>query len=450
MLRAAAAGLLLLVPVFWAGRPQAVDLPSHTYNLWLAQLVRSGQAPGVSIEPIWINTLADRLMDLLVAFLPLSAAELCLWSVAVLTLGAGSMLWIRAMAGAFPWALLPFLAVFVHGSLTQGGFTGFLLSVGLGAAAGAAPWWAAIVLALLGILSNPMGAGMMLALTVYIRLARRWESKWLFVAALALIALVAAGLRWFLPYIGGFHPLTPLGLALVTPYRIAYLAPACLMGGALGALLWRIDRQAWRTPLAQALFLAIFACLVMPNGVRFPGHEAPFTFVSLRISLAVVLAALALLASRPLAARPAIAGGVAVAGVYFALLFQDHRAFRRLDGELARAVAALPPGTRAALVHRADGYLLDPLAHALDRACLGHCFSYFNYEPASHHFRIRAKAGNRVVEPDRRRIQAFEIGELPLRDADLPLTLVTWDQGRWTVREALPGEVLRRTPIPIH
>ena len=35
--------------------------------------------------------------------------------------------------------------------------------------------------------------------------------------------------------------------------------------------------------------------------------------------------------------------------------------------------------------------------HSIDRACIGHCFSFANYEASSLQFRVRALAGNSIV-----------------------------------------------------
>jgi len=37
--------LLLLIPCFWQRHIEAVDLPSHLYNAWLAILIGEGKAP---------------------------------------------------------------------------------------------------------------------------------------------------------------------------------------------------------------------------------------------------------------------------------------------------------------------------------------------------------------------------------------------------------------------
>jgi hypothetical protein len=37
------------------------------------------------------------------------------------------------------------------------------------------------------------------------------------------------------------------------------------------------------------------------------------------------------------------------------------------------------------------------IGHAVERACIGHCFSYANYEPASGQFRVRVRKGSPVA-----------------------------------------------------
>ncbi len=48
---------LVLLPCFWHKSIEAGDLPSHTYNAWLSQLIAHGQAPGLYIESRWNNVL---------------------------------------------------------------------------------------------------------------------------------------------------------------------------------------------------------------------------------------------------------------------------------------------------------------------------------------------------------------------------------------------------------
>jgi hypothetical protein len=51
--------VFVLLPCFWHESIEAGDLPSHTYNAWLAQLIARGQAPGLYMQSRWDNILAD-------------------------------------------------------------------------------------------------------------------------------------------------------------------------------------------------------------------------------------------------------------------------------------------------------------------------------------------------------------------------------------------------------
>jgi hypothetical protein len=67
-----------------------------------------------------------------------------------------------------------------------------------------------------------------------------------------------------------------------------------------------------------------------------------------------------------------------------------------MEEQVERSVAALPAG------HRMVGEIGDMsrvvIEHIVDRACIGQCFSYENYEPATAAFRVRAMPGNSIVK----------------------------------------------------
>jgi hypothetical protein len=65
----------------------------------------------------------------------------------------------------------------------------------------------------------------------------------------------------------------------------------------------------------------------------------------------------------------------------------------------------------------------------IDRACLGRCYSYANYEPSTAQFRIRAVAENPIVvstDGDSLRLQN---GSYVVKQRDLPLYQMDLDQG---------------------
>jgi len=460
--RVGVGALLVVAPVFWVGPVQSMDVPSHTYNAWLAQLIRQGGLPGLWIEPMWTNSMFDRLLDVLLNWFSFATAEQAAMGVTVLVLAAGLSLWIRAAAGRFPWELSPLLLAAVHGTVTQAGFCNFMLSLGFGGAAGAAllaggrRGWLAAPAGLIGLVANPAGAAMMLALSVYLAVARRvpgrWRGVW-FAAGVLSVTGLAAAVRTMLPVWPGSHFLAALGAATLTPYRIAYLLAAAIYLAAViylaAAASRREGRAVWTNPLVHALAIAALACMVLPSGVLFPGQAAYFAYIGVRIGLAVMVVTLAWLGAHSLPRRGAWVASGMTAAVYFGLLFTDHLAFRGLDQSLRRLALSVPAGARVVAPLAAEGYLLEPILHAVDRACTGHCSSFFNYEPSSGVFRVRSSPDNGFVEGQRSRILDFENHETVVRADDLPLHLIVVEDGRPRVREAKEGEVLRRARVPL-
>jgi hypothetical protein len=62
--------------------------------------------------------------------------------------------------------------------------------------------------------------------------------------------------------------------------------------------------------------------------------------------------------------------------------------------------------------------------HIVDRACIDHCFSYEDYEPASRQFRIRASANNAIVTNSADDSSLMETGRYVVRPQDLPMAEV--------------------------
>ena len=58
--------------------------------------------------------------------------------------------------------------------------------------------------------------------------------------------------------------------------------------------------------------------------------------------------------------------------------------------------------------------------HIADRACIGHCFSYGNYEPASAQFRVRATPRNLYAMSSFDDTVNMEDGSYEMQPADLP------------------------------
>ena len=87
---------------------------------------------------------------------------------------------------------------------------------------------------------------------------------------------------------------------------------------------------------------------------------------------------------------------VLFAALFFVFLYADERALNRVEDRIQAAVAHVPSASRVILPFVGSSGI-HPLAQAIDRACIGHCYSYANYEPSTDQFRVRCSAANSVV-----------------------------------------------------
>jgi hypothetical protein len=62
--------------------------------------------------------------------------------------------------------------------------------------------------------------------------------------------------------------------------------------------------------------------------------------------------------------------------------------------------------------------------HMVDRACIGRCFAYSNYESASGQFRMRVRPGSPLATDSTESSQAMEDGKYVVRPQDLPMTQI--------------------------
>jgi len=91
------------------------------------------------------------------------------------------------------------------------------------------------------------------------------------------------------------------------------------------------------------------------------------------------------------------------------------------EARIGEVVRTLPPNQRVM------GTILPPpdsrvmIQHILDRACIGHCFDYGNYEPSAQVFRVRATDGNPYVLNNYDEATSMEDGEYEVQPEDLPL-----------------------------
>jgi hypothetical protein len=99
--------------------------------------------------------------------------------------------------------------------------------------------------------------------------------------------------------------------------------------------------------------------------------------------------------------RPRIwhfAGFAAAAVVFFGFLYSDTGWLNLLESSAEANVAQLPYGTRVVptIVPPPD-WRTQFIGHLADRACIGHCFNYSNYEAPTGQFRIRISSNGSPV-----------------------------------------------------
>ncbi len=443
-LRIGVISALLLIPCFWHHEIEADDLGSHLYNAWLVQLIHRGELPGLWIAHPWTNVLFDYTLSGFGAIFGLHAGEKIAVSVAVLVFFWGAFAMIAAATWRAPWLVAPCAALAAYGWTFEMGFFNYYLSLGL-AFFGVAIFWrgarwdrlALAAIAPLALLANPLGVMWLAAACAYIWLAESTE-RWLH----ALWFALAAGALFTVPrFLGAFYDIDPAtkpfyffnGADQAVLFGMRYrIVEYGLIAFALIAITvdWALRRrergtwiqQAWAHYAipAQLYALAIFSAWIMPGAVQVHAEAASASLLTERFTtVSAVLACCLLGAMRP--RKWHLAATVAIAALFFAFLWQDTGRINRMESQIVQLVDKLPPGQRV------TGSILEPdptrvlIQHILDRACIGRCFSYGNYEPGSLDFRVRARLGNPYVLADYDEATSTEGGDYVVRQRDLPV-----------------------------
>lgn len=430
---------LALTPCFWHREIVADDLGSHLYNAWLAQLIRRGQAPGLWLAHQWTNVLLDFLLSGLGSAFGFRVAEKIAVSLAVLIFFWGTFALASAVARRASWFLLPCIALAAYGWTFHMGFFNYYLSLGLSFFSLAIFWrgrgWerlVALAMAPLVAVAHPLGFFWLLGAGLYIGLAAKPPRRYQFLLFLAAIAMIL-GLRYYLVhhyitapatkpfyFFNGADQLFLFG----ERYRIPELAliAFALISLAVDVVRRRREAGLWEyyaIPL-QLYLLVELAVPLFPGGVRFPHHAAPIALLTERVtSVSIVLGCCLLGAMRP--SRWHLVGSAAIAALFFSFVYQDTAAINKMEAQIVQLVRELPPRQRVM------GTILPPpdsrvmIQHILDRACIGHCFDYGNYEPSAEVFRVRATPGNPYVLSDYDEATSMEEGEYTVQPEDLPV-----------------------------
>lgn len=463
--------LLLWVPCFWHGRIEAGDLASHTYNAWLAQLAAEGKVPGIYVARQYNNVLFDLMLFYGAKVVGLRAAEKIAVAVAVQVFFWGVFALITALAKRAPWMLAPCIGMLAYGYSFHMGFMNYYLSIGLGAFAmaavwrgGAGNWLTGAALAPFICLAHPIGFLWCVGTVAYVFLWRAIPEYW----RLVLPAGVVAGLVALSSYLANHEQYDADWNAVffllrngadqvilygrryeILSYVAAGFGAACFVAGI--ALRDRAKAMDWQ-PLrlaAELYVVALCATALLPENMRSSLYAGWIGLLSSRLTVISAIFGLAALASVWLR-RWVLYGFAACAVVFAGFLYMDSGTLNALEANAEKVAEGLPFGTRIVPVMNApEGWRVQFIGHAVERACIGRCFSVSNYEPSSGQFRVRVRQGSPVVTASADTAEEMASGEYVVRPSDLPLTaMVQCDDGDMTTVCAEALSVGRKTEHP--
>ena len=426
---------------------------SHAYNAWLAQLIERGQAPGLWIAHQWSNVLFDQLLSTLAKYVVLQGAERVATAISVLVFFWGGFAFVSALAGRWAWFLTPILAAISYGWTLQEGLMNYYLSVGL-AFVGLAVFlrgqaWRWIVLAALvplTYLGHPLGTAWMLGAAAYLGIANATPRRFrplLVCSAIAILFLLRFELysRYqaegsstsFLYDLSFYNGLDQLVLAK------RYILPAAVLGAFLVAAIVAeaVRRKSFLGVLADAaLSLELYvimqaAILLLPNSIRLAQYPASLSALTTRSTIISAILLCSLLAVIPPQRLHAVVS-LGIAAIFFLFLHQDTAVLSSIEAQAGRLVHNVPEGGRVISTLGAPSKYRFSLKHMADVPCIGHCFSYGNYEPPSGQFRVRASPGSAYVVNDIHDVTFIEEGHYVVQPKDVPLYQLYQCNARWT------------------
>jgi hypothetical protein len=453
----------VLSPVFWHRNIAAGDLGSHLYNAWLAQLVRHGYAPGLWLAPRWNNVLFDYLLAGLGRLVSLHAAEKIAVSLAVLIFFWGAFAFVCAATKRAPWLLCPVIAMFSYGYSFEMGFLNFYISLGL-AFFGIAIFWRgsgwerliSIAIAPLAMLAHPLGFAWLVAASAYVAIAevipRRFQI--LLVAAAGVVLFAARYYFWHhdivlarddpFYFFNGSDQLLLFGPRYAIPEFALLIFMFCALAKDFFSRPWgKFSWQDFALPLELYVIVGL-AVIQLPDGIRFPYQPSALALLTERLTSVSAVLVCCLLGVLQPRKWHLLAGGV-IAALFFTFLYQDTSVINRMEAQVEQLVRTVPRNSRVLATLKPpfrESRIL--VQHIADRACIGHCFSYGNYEPASAQFRVRTTPHNLYAMFSYDSAVNMEDGSYALQPEDLPAFQVyqcSADQKHLCIRPLAAGEM---------
>ena len=460
--------VLILIPCFWHRHIEAGDLGSHIYNAWLAQLIEHGQAPGLRIAYPSTNILFDSLLSGLAKVFGLHAAEIISVAITVLIFFWGAFALAAAATRRAPWLLTPLIAMVAYGWTFEMGFFNYYIALGLSFFALAILWRGtlrecavAIVLIPFIYVAHPLGVIWLIAAAAYVRVASLIPPR----VQLLLVAAATAALYLLRLYLShhfvvgaAYDPLQLFNggdqfVLFGGRYKIVEVLCGIFVAVALAidVIARRHERNFWHAYLIPIELYAIaeVAVFLLPDGVRIPSQPAALALITERLtSISAVLICCVLGAMLPRKWHLIALAGIAA--VFFTFLYRDTAVINRMEAQVAGLIKTLPPDQRvlATILKRDESRVL--VQHIVDRECIGHCFSFGNYEPASTLFRVQSLPGNKYAMTDFEDVASMEAGDYQVQSEDLPAYQIYQCSKDWTklcIRPLAAGELNDRLGV---
>lgn len=462
-----AVSAVVLIPCFWHRRIEAGDLASHVYNAWLAQLIEKGEAPGLYIARQWDNILFDLMLLGLAKAVGFAAAQRIAVSVCVLVFFWGVFAFINAVTKQPPWLLTPAIAMLGYGYSFSMGFVNYYVSLGLACFGLATVWrprrvdWVGgAIFAMLAFVAHPIGFLWMMGMLLYLRVRSRLPGWW----KVALPVAAATGffaLYWYSrhrPDVSADWDRGPFylyngadQLVLYGRRYIGLAATAFCFGGACvaaGFLAWPREPRLWKQCELPFEWYAVAFCAtaLLPENLR-PSPDAGWIgLLGSRLTTISAIFGFCVLGSlKP--RKWHLAGFAVCALVFFGFLYQDTGWLNRLEANAEELTSGLAPGTRVVVtIDAPPRSRIQFIHHSVERACIGRCFSYENYEPASGEFRVRVRDGSPVVTSSTDAAEDMASGDYEVDETDLPLKQIyqcdRTDLTKLCIRSLTAGEGL--------
>jgi hypothetical protein len=439
----------LLIPCFWQSRLQAGDLSSHLYNAWLAQLIERDQAPGLSTAFQATNVLFDLLLKALFGALGAGPAQRIAVAFCVLVFAWGAFAFVSKVSGRLAWRMLPWIAVLSYGWVFHIGFFNFYLSLGICFWALSMAWnlevprmRVASALLVVAYIAHGLPVVWSIVVLAYVWTARRIDpvrqSLLLGGAVLAIVVLrlvLSATMltRWY------GRQITLIGFDQAWVFDEKYLIVTML--GLTMSTLWFARLTERRSLPLQVCLLTAAGIYILPTAVLIPGYKHLLVYIAERMSLALavcMLAALGAAVSRTWDRYLTIGAVI----LFFAFLYRDEGRLNSFEDRIDAAVAQIPERQRVIAGFDHPGLRVNALAHMIDRACVGRCYSYSNSEPSTAQFHVRVTGPTPIVAATYKDSFDMQTGTYVVKESDLPLYQLLGDeQGNIQIRIPPPGRL---------